>query len=121
MMRQLPCILGVIAVLGPPGLRRVGVRTATVHGKVTQADGTPLPGGRIDFRRRRREAWFPARSRRMAPTRPLRSPTVITKSRSTTASCKASVPRRRAFAPMPGSDQKYVPINPNYAKPETSG
>jgi len=99
-------------------LRRVGSDTATVHGKVTQADGTPLPGGRIDFRSAATGSLVSGQIKADGTYEAPAVPNGDYKVSIDNGFLQGLGPPPPGIAPMPGSDQKYVPINPNYAKPE---
>jgi hypothetical protein len=96
---------------------------AKVTGRVTLPNGSPLPGGRIDFRAASGDmvsGQIKADGTYEASVPPGSSKVSIEN-----VQLKGIGPAPRGLPAMPtpagGDGQKYVPLNPRYAKPETSG
>lgn len=104
------------------GCGEKGPETAKVTGKVTLADGQPLPGGRVDFHSP--ELGMAAGtingdgSYEALDVKPGEYKVSI---ENTHLKGMNAAPVPEGTQAMPGSDQSYVEINPKYRNPETSG
>jgi hypothetical protein len=115
----LAAALGLVVGCGSKG-KSGNENVATVTGKVTIAGKGPLPGGQITF-------WGGKES----ATGSIKSDGNYEDQNVPQGECKVSIDNTAlktagatgaATEGMPGSDNgKYVPIDPKYSKPETSG
>src|SRR4051812_9565367 len=114
--------IGLLALLAVLGCGRSG--TATVTGKVTLPDGSPLPGGRIDFRSASGN-MVSGQVRADGTYEALLVPQGDNRASIENVQLYGIGQPPPGLAPLPGSasssGQRYVPINPMYRKPETSG
>jgi hypothetical protein len=131
MAKQFLRLLGFVGLLVLAAVAAVGCSkskggsTAVVTGKVTLPNGQPLTGGRIDFQSASDEkktagGMIKADGTYEATAVPLGECKVSI----TNASLKGLPTTTLASKDMPGSEregEKYVPINPKYAKFATSG
>jgi hypothetical protein len=121
MTKQLPCVLGLIAGLAILGCGQKGPSTAKVTGKVTLRDGKALSGGRIDFRSAASGNLVSGQIKADGTYEAVDVPEGEYKVSIENNHLRGVGPPPPGLAAMPGSDQKYVPINPRYTGPDTSG
>lgn len=111
---------GLLVGLALVGCSQQGPATTTVTGKITFPDGSPLPGGRIDFRSVANNTMVSGQIKSDGSYEaqvPLGDQKVSIENKHLEG-VTAGPP---GLAPMPGSDQRYVPIAPRYGNPDTSG
>lgn len=114
-------IAGILALtLSFVGCGSGGPPSSKVVGKVTLPDGSPLPGGRIDF--------FSAESGQVSST--IKGDGSYEANAVPRGDLKVAInnkhlegikPPPSGLPAMPGSDQKYVEIDAKYRDPKTSG
>jgi len=121
MIKQLPRTFALLAILALLGCGEKRAETATVTGKVTLPNGQPLPGGRIDFHSATSGNMVSGQIKADGTYEAKEVPKGNYKVSIENAHLRGTGAPPPGLAAMPGSDQKYVPINPMYTKPETSG
>jgi hypothetical protein len=113
--------LALAAALGCGGQ---GPGTATVAGRVTLPDGSPLPGGRIDFRGESGD-MVSGQIGADGNYEVARVPRGAARVSVENVQLRGLGPPPPGLMPMPGASttagQKYVPINARYRRGETSG
>jgi hypothetical protein len=121
MKKLLPGVLGLVATLAIVGCGERGPSTAKVTGKVTLRDGKALPGGRVDFRSATSGNMVSGQIKADGTYEAVEVPLGDYKVSVENSHLRGGSPPPPGLAAMPGSDQKYVPINPRYSRPDTSG
>jgi hypothetical protein len=119
-MRRILLMVPLAVCLACAGCQEAASGKAKVTGKVTFSDGKPLPGGRIDFRSPDGSlvsGQIKSDGTYEADDVPPGDQQVAIENKH----LKAFGPPPPGLAPLPGSDQTYVPIDPKYSSPATSG
>lgn len=123
MTRLLLCSLSLGLAVSAAGCGGSGTAGQTVTGTVTQKNGKPLPGGRIDLRGPSGSTYsgpIHGDGRYEVPNVPAGEYAVaVDNAHLRGAAAKAPA----GLAPMPtdNAGQKFVPLDPRFARPDTSG
>jgi len=121
MTKQRFCVVALVLSLTVVGCGVKGPEMAKVSGKVTLPDGTPLPGGRVDFRSVNTGNMVSGVIKADGSYEALTPLGGEYKVSVENKHLEGVQPPPEGLAPMPGADQKYVEINPVNRNPNSSG